>query len=303
MIRASISTSILFALALLLAGPHTVHAAESYDSCAGFITSIPTVISTPGTWCLRQDLTSAMSNGIAIDIQSDNVAIDCNDFRIDNSAAGVGTNSFGIHADTRSNITVRHCNIRGFAEGISLQGYTGGHVIEDNRLEGNTYIGIYIFAEGAIMRRNQVLNTGGSTQIASAYGINTISAVDILDNTVSGVTARSGGNGEAAGIYGFLLDSTSNKYDSGNSTNGNRVRGVHKDGTGRAYGIYYYDFIPATHVVLRNNVLVGDGDAGSIGLDCPGLTTTNGRAKGNVINGFATSIGGCGDAGGNDLTH
>src|SRR5690348_7679036 len=82
-------------------------AAESYDSCTGFIDAVPTVITTEGTWCLRHDIGTAASNIHAIDIQNHNVTIDCNDFKLGNVAAGTGTQSIGIYANAVSNITVR----------------------------------------------------------------------------------------------------------------------------------------------------------------------------------------------------
>jgi len=71
-------------------------AAESYDSCTGFIDAVPTVITTPGTWCLRHDIGTTASNIHAIDIQTNNVTIDCSDFKLGNVAAGTGTQSIGI---------------------------------------------------------------------------------------------------------------------------------------------------------------------------------------------------------------
>jgi len=303
MIRIGISTLALLALGLLLCGPRTAHAAESYDGCAGFITSVPTVISAPGTWCLKQDLSSAIGDGIAIDLQADNAAIDCKGFKIDNSAAGIGTSAIGIYADSRSNITVRHCNVRGFNEGIELQGHSGGHLIENNLMYGNTYVGIDIYADGAVVRRNRVLKTGQSTQIASAYGIRAGNSVDVLNNTVVGVIPRFGGAGEAAVIYVVQYDSSFNKYPSTSSTSGNRVRGVVHDDPGSAYGIYFNGIGTSDHLVMRNNDLVGDGGTSSIGLACNGLNPAYGLAKANVIKGFAVSISSCGDAGGNDLSH
>ncbi|HEY0661599.1 MAG TPA: hypothetical protein VGD21_09825, partial [Lysobacter sp.] len=71
-------------LAILLAGPVApapAQAAQSYDNCTGFIDSLPATITTQGTWCLRKDLSTAMSSGNAITIATNNVTIDCNDFK------------------------------------------------------------------------------------------------------------------------------------------------------------------------------------------------------------------------------
>ena len=82
------------ALALLLGAPRPAHAAKSYDNCTGFITSLPAVITNPGTWCLNADLSTTVStdtsSGGAITIQADNVTVDCNEFRITALAGAIG---------------------------------------------------------------------------------------------------------------------------------------------------------------------------------------------------------------------
>jgi hypothetical protein len=137
-----------------------------------------------------------------------------------------------------------------------------------------------------VVRRNRVFNTGGTTVNTVASGIGTTYAVDILDNTVAGVAATSGGGGNAFGI-GI------NSNPSG-SVRGNRIRGVVKDGAGSAFGIDVD--ISSDRLALRNNDLVGDASASSIGLSCAVATT---RARDNVISGFATGISVCGNSTGN----
>src|SRR4249919_615558 len=116
MTRFCLCAFLLLGIALLVA-PRAAHA-ETYNTCTGFITSVPTVITTQGTWCLKQDLTTALTIGVAITINTNNVTIDCNDFKLGGLAAGVGSQVHGIYAANRSNLTVRHCNIRGFYNGV-----------------------------------------------------------------------------------------------------------------------------------------------------------------------------------------
>src|SRR2546423_111575 len=47
-------------------------AAESYDSCFGFIDALPATITTQGTWCLRQNLDTSATTGNMIEIQTNN---------------------------------------------------------------------------------------------------------------------------------------------------------------------------------------------------------------------------------------
>lgn len=292
---------IFFLILAMLAAPRAAHAAEGYDNCAGYITSVPAVISTPGIWCLKQNLSTAITGGNAIRIYADDVTIDCNDFKLDGLPAGVGTpegadtRAIGIYAIDRLNVTVRHCNIRGFRNGLFFDELAGnsGLVIEDNRFDGNAGFGIYVFGTGSVIRRNRVFDIGGSTQSASAIGIVASGSVDILDNIVSRVVARSGSNGNAIGIQTF--------YGGIRTISGNSVSGLVKDGSGTAYGIYNFRTL---RINLRNNDLAGDGSASSVGIYCDNLGSGDGQiygsAKDNVIKGFATALS-CLDSGGNSV--
>jgi hypothetical protein len=274
---------------VLLAATRPAHAAQSYDNCTGFIASVPTVISTQGTWCFNKDLSTNIGGGSAITIATNNVTLDCNDFKLGGLAAGTGTDATGIFADTRLNATVRHCNVRGFFVGIQLAGgsASGGHVIEDNRLDGNTAFGITVIGDGSVIRRNRVFDTGGSTFFADARGIQTTDSVDILDNTVSGAIARAAGGGDATGI--LTTDNLSGRII------GNGVSGLLKDGAGVAKAIRNDT---SGRLTIRDNDLVGDASTGSKGMVC---ASANGSAKNNVISGFATGIDTCSDDGGNTI--
>ena len=278
----------MLGLALMPCVPQSVRAAESYDNCSGFITSLPAVISTQGTWCLKQDLATSSISGAAITINTNNVTIDCNDFKLGGLAAGLGTHSEGIFAIDRLNVTVHHCNIRGFLYGVYLGGIAGGgHTIEDNRFDGNTYTGVQVEGDGSVVRRNRISNTGKSTDVVNAAGIITTGSVDVVDNSVSSVIAATGSNGRA---YGIFVGS-----NPAGAVIGNGVRGLVADGTG--YAIAFFE-TGTNYVDVRDNDLVGDGSALTVGLDCQNSNTT---AKNNAVNGFAFGLVSCTDHGGNDL--
>ena len=278
----------LLLLALCLLAPRAAHAAESYDNCTGFITSLPAVISAQGTWCMKQDLATAVTGGDAIAITTNNVTLNCNDFKLGGLAAGLGTFMVGVFADGHSNVTVRHCNIRGFYKGVVLTGTGSGYIVEDNRFDNNTFESIDVKGDDSLIRRNLVLDTGQTTNTNYAYGIHTDGAVDVLDNTIANVVATSGGNGLAYGLY---LAS-----NAGGTISGNGVRNLVPDGSGTAQGIWSPS---STRITIDNNRLVGSGSLGSTGILC---NTPQDRAKDNVINGFVTATINCGDAGGNDIT-
>ena len=208
-------------LAVMLASigtPSGADAAESFDNCAGFITSLPALITSQGVWCMDRDLSTAAASGNAITIATNNVTLDCNDYKLGNLAAGTGTQAVGVFADTRRNITVRGCNIRGFQFGVQFEGPGAGHVLEDNRIEGSTLAGLLLEGDNLIVRRNQVIDSGGTTATANAFGFG-IAALEsegstIRDNVVGG--ARNLG---ATANYGIIV------YSSGVSVHGNTVLG------------------------------------------------------------------------------
>jgi hypothetical protein len=270
----------LAAVALALAPLGRIaHAAESYDSCSGFVTGAMTIDS-PGTWCLTQNLSIAS----AIYLGADNVTLDCNGFKVEATGDALVSNVPGISGTNRVNLTVRNCHVRGFYHGIEINEASGSpnlrHVVEDNRISNARVRGIYVKGDGSVVRRNLVVNTAGP---GAAYGIHTDGDVDVIDNTVSFVA--SGGAGEAAGIE--------TQRNEGGSLRGNRVRGVRRNGSGAVYGIQNKD--ASKRMVIRDNVVTSDsGQASTLGLGCDVATD---RAKGNAIKGFGTAIVGCSNDG------
>ncbi len=268
-----------------LAGASMPTRAETFNTCTGFITSLPATITTQGVWCFNANLDTAITSGSAITIATNNVTIDCNDFKLGGLQAGAGTVAHGIFANNRLNATVRHCSIRGFYYGIGLFSFGGGgHLVEDNRFDGNTYVGLFLAGDGSLIQRNRVNTTGGSTVAAgTATGIRTAGIVDILDNSVDGVapSADVEDNGTATGIFTF--------QNSG-SLIGNRVRGVAPLGIGASTGI---DNNSSGRISLRRNDVVGPG---TIAISC---NDNQGSAQDNIMNGFTTGLSACTNDGGN----
>jgi hypothetical protein len=216
----------LFAVAVLLCAaifmhPQAAHAAESYDNCKGFITSLPATVSTQGVWCLKGDLSTAINTGNAITINANNVTIDCNDFKIGGLAAGDASQAYGTYAGDKLNTTVRHCNIRGFIVGAALVG--AGNLLEDNRFDNNLLYGI--LCTGCVVRRNRVYDTGGLVYQGEPYvqavGIVTNQS-DVVDNLVDGVFVHADSatvTGITATIAGLVV-------------RGNTVRDIDYEGQG-----------------------------------------------------------------------
>lgn len=256
-------------------------AGESYDACVGFIDTIPAVVSKAGTWCLRQDLSTAISSGNAITIAANNVTIDCNDFKIGNLAAGAATQANGIHvpfATPRANATIRRCNVRGFCRGIRLSG--SGHLVEDNRLDNNRCAAISTGGDNNQVRNNYIYNTGGSPQgFASAYQGGAL----FVGNTISGVHAS--GTGMSAVGINIVPDGSPVEVRS------NTIRDVQtEDPDAQRIGI----LVAGTDAVITDNLVLSD----------PGLTPGSSRGivgdeqmnvacLRNIVSHYATPIESC----------
>ena len=263
-------------------------AAETYHACAGFIDTLPATITTQGTWCLRADLSTSMASGAAITIATNNVTIDCNDFKLGGLAAGDATQAIGISAQSRFNATVRHCNVRGFHYGTLLTG--AGHAVLDSRFDNSTYVGVFIAGDGSVVRGNRISDTGGSTvqYKSNAFGIyfDSTYAGTLLDNFVQGVYATPGSNSAA---YGALI------YFVRGEAARNTIASLEGAGTGQVYGISN-NMAGGGHAVIRDNTIaVGTwDDLAGVGISCSGSI-----ARDNTTSGFTTALLSCADGGGN----
>ena len=247
--------------------------AETFNTCAGFIDSLPATISQQGVWCLNKNLSTAITSGAAITIATNNVTIDCNDFKIGGLAAGDSSVAIGIRAQNLQNASVRHCGIRGFEYGILLSG-GAGHLVEDNRLDNNLVRGIEVTGDNNRVRRNAVYDTGG--QPGSVLSIGIITSADVIDNTVAGVFADAA-NSSTFGIY---------MSASGSEARGNQVRGLAATGTGGATGIR----ANASGITLADNRVSQGAGANAKGLYGFAADTF---CTGNTVIGFATAYDNC----------
>jgi len=273
---------LLPALLLLLLATSPAHAAQSYDNCTGFIDSVPATITTQGVWCLRADLSTAIASGDAINVATNNVTIDCNQFKLGGLAAGVETQARGIAAFDRLNTTIRNCNVRGFLIGALVIGGSG-HVVEDNLFDGITTTGIWVNGDGSSVRRNRVVDTGGNPGQVSSFGIYGQSDVEVIDNSVTGVFAL----GTGAGAHGIVLSSSPQGIVAGN-----RVRGLVVPPGGVSFGIWLEG---AGRAAAMDNVLLAIGTGqNNTGIICGSPSMT---ARNNTLSGFSVDVAGCGAVG------
>ena len=261
-------------------------AAESYDGCFGFIDALPATITTQGTWCLRQNLDTSATSGNMIEIQTNNVTIDCNGFRIRGSGGGPATGAVGIFANGRLNLAIRRCTIRGFSLGIQVTGGSGV-IVEDNLLDQSRFVGINTGGAGSIVRRNIVTNSGGAPANGAVYGI--YADGDVIDNVVDGVA----GADSLVNFWAYGINSTDLNF--GIVIQGNRIRNLAPKGTGTGIGITSN----GSGVAVRDNVIGQASSTTGFGIAC--LDNTS-HVRDNVILKYATGIAvACDDAGGNSV--
>ena len=250
------------------------------------IASLPATLTTQGTYCLKQDVSTSVATGTAITIAANNITIDCNGFKVGGLGAGGATMTTGIGtAGDRLNATVRGCAVRGFMIGLDLKG--DGHLVEDNRFDSNTTVGMRVAGDASMVRGNRVFSTGLGPHAWPSVGIHAIGSLDVSDNSVSRVVVVQGSNLGAFGIY------TQSNLEGVVARN--HVRGIQGDAVASSFAIRNDD---AGHVSLRDNTVSDDGVGFAAGIFCNGAT---GVASGNDVLGFEFPISGCLQGNGNTL--
>jgi hypothetical protein len=269
-------------------------AAEATDSCTGYIDSLPAVLTSPGYYCLRADEALTASSGTAITIASDDVTIDCNDFKLNGLAAGDATNATAFGATGFwSNPAIRRCVVRGFRYGTYL--FTSDTLVEDSRFDENTDVAILLQGRRSRVRRNHVTNTGGSTLSAdpAPIAIWVGSDSEVSDNTIDGVRTTTG-TGAPTAIRGW--DSYQPTGSIGTIT-GNRISGME-----RAGGAHFWMIaLSGGAVVSGNRFVAATAPTAAGAVTCnTSVFLGNGLVVDNTLSGFTGElIGACIDGGGN----
>jgi nitrous oxidase accessory protein NosD len=281
-------TPLLFFLFLLFPFSNSV---QSETTECTVISSLPYVISTQGNYCLKGHLATGMTSGNAITINTNNVVIDLNGYKLGGLGAGHSTTADGIYAYQRQNITIRNGTVRGFYKGIYIED-TGSystsqaHLVEDIRADMNTAVGIDVRGRGNMIRNNQVVDTGESIPADTALGISIMGPGNrVINNDVYETVA--GGSHAAFGIYFFTAD--------GGVVEKNRIGNATLPSSGTSNGINIYS---SNNVLITNNRIT-TMDSGIYYQ--PG--STSGKYRDNLTSGVTTRFtGGAGviDLGGND---
>lgn len=252
------------------------------------ITTLPTVISTQGVYCLKQDLSTSITSGPAISITANNVTLDCNDWKVGGLAGGIETDASGV-SSTKLNTTIRNCGIRGFNTGIELSG-EGGYLVEDNRLDHNTQTGLYLRGDSNIVRRNRITDTGGMPLSSSSYGIYMYRATATLvaDNLITNLTVTGNAAGRGS-VYGVEMSSSKN-----NEIARNIIANILPAGDGSAYGTHGSSGWELSSI--RDNTALNPEATKGTAFDGGNDYSI---CKGNTSRGFTNGMSWCVDAGGN----
>lgn len=280
---AKCSGLVLLAGALVCMGYMRPAAAETTQCIE--ISSVPTSITTQGVYCLKQNVFTNLASGNAISVNTNNVTIDCNEFKLGNLAAGPSTQASGISAPGRINVQIRNCSIRGFRRGVSL--LNGDYRVVDSRFDNNTQTGIMVTGTGSAVRGNEVIDTGGTTIAGQTQseGIFTSGGMDVTDNNVTGVVSPATGNGNVYGIFASGMDA--------GLIRGNRVRDLAPSGSGFRRGIWVDS---GDRVSIKSNTVVLNGGLLTLdaGIRCGNGLILNGIAQDNSILGtgiLSTALG------------
>jgi hypothetical protein len=178
------------------------------------IRTLPYTITAQGSYCLDRNLSTAITSGAAVTINTNYVVLDLNGFKIGGGSGGPGTTASGVYALNRQNVTIKNGNIRGFQRAVFLEGASSmAHVVEDVRADQNTYAGIWVEGQGHVVRNNQVVSTTGTSVFganADVFGIRIGGAGSrCLNNDVTDSMGVGTGNGYAiylAGAAGSVIE-------------------------------------------------------------------------------------------------
>jgi parallel beta-helix repeat protein len=273
----------LFAIAIAAVGLSQGSARAEVQDCLEIV-SLPAVLTSQGVHCFKKDLAISATSGVAITINTNNVIIDMNGFKLGGLGAGPGTAAIGIYALDRQNITIRNGTIRGFSRNVFLdatsKNSSTGHLVELIRSERATLAGIMAEGRNIVVRDNLVYDTGNSE----------------VTTGVNGIIVKLGGqNSVTRNIVGNVAQLTSARgitvEDSPNSVvSGNEIRQIFANS---AIGILVVD---SSSIVVKDNVLA-TGVGGDQGISA--TNSPNSACLDNVIVGFPTSVDGCALADGN----
>ena len=236
------------------------------------IETVPLVITTQGIYCLKQDLATSITSGTAILVNTNNVTIDMNGFKLGGLGGGTSTTAYGIATYNRQNVTVRNGTVRGFYNNVYLSGGLG-HIVEDLRLDAARGNGLFLAGINLIARNNFITNTGdGAGSSAAGIYVDSGYYLSITGNIIGSVSETSASSGIRV------------EYAEQSAIERNEIHSI--IGAGTRNGIYIGSGV---RNVLRDNIVTTS--TGSTGI---GAFSSNDACVRNVVTGtFTTPFTGC----------
>ena len=249
---------------------------------------------TTGTMSITTDTTLMEDHFGQIQIAADGITLDCAGHEVVGPAAPSELD-IGIQVHFRSGVTVRNCDVSGFAIGISLHD-TENTTIDSNTLHdnvtGDVPVGIALNgASGNVISANVASDNAGDGIAVQ------VSAGDSTGNTLVGNTVT--GNGR----YGIILRSASGNVVKGNSVMRNTLNGIHlisdanlntiADNEVRDNGLHGLTAYSSEQLTVTNNTVSGNGTGGEDGhgmkIRLTGGSVFRGNtASHNLVSGFFT---------------
>jgi len=222
---------IVLALALLHLLPLS---AKSQDEPRIPISSVPLVISSPGSYYFIGDLTHTVPDQNAIEVDVNNVTIDLMGFNLIGPGSGSGR---GIYIRARSNVEIRNGTVYNFGgEGIfeaedfteESPDYGNGHRVIGFRAVSNGGGGIILNGWHHLVKDCTVLQNGGFNGIY-AGGAATVTGNTVSENEGNGLMAAcgstiSGNTVSENGGRGIILNTSCTVFN--NTTAFNALSGI-----------------------------------------------------------------------------
>lgn len=148
------------------------------------ITSVPAILSRPGIYCLKGNVTAGHAAAPAIFITAENVVLDLNEWSL---SAGPNSRATGVASSQGSrNVTVRNGTIAGFRVAVAMLG--DNHVVEGVRVDHATEGGIEALGDSNIIRDNHVVGIHRTEGLA--WGIYVMGRRNVIvNNDVADITA------------------------------------------------------------------------------------------------------------------
>lgn len=264
-------------LGLLILGFSSVSSMVYAAGCVP-ITSVPMTITTPGNYCLSEDL---LYTGFyaAIEVQSDDVTIDFESHEIRGSSVQSMT---GVSAGAVNNTVVRNGKITNARSAVVV----GRNALVENMIINDVVAGVSVGGEYSVIRNNIITDVVPKYE-AGAAGILIISGCGHLVENNKIRNYRKFQGGLSTGTYGDGI----RIYGCQSVIKNNFIEGKNVAGAGESVGIY--DDQGADNLIIGNRF----SGRGNKNLKC-GSTT---KYKDNISTSYFGGNYDCtaGDLGGN----